>query len=64
MNHADLWWQGITPDLPDISGKLPLVRELLKQERAREADRVLPSKEVTKNRRTARNIPAIGGIWA
>lgn len=42
LNHANLWWKGVTKELPDVSGRLPAVRDLLKQGRAREADRVLP----------------------
>ena len=41
LNHADLWTQGITAELPDVSGKLPLARELLRQGKAEAADHVL-----------------------
>ncbi|KRF44213.1 alpha-L-fucosidase [Paenibacillus sp. Soil787] len=41
LNHADLWTQGITADLPDVSGKLPHARELLIQGKAEVADHVL-----------------------
>ncbi|MCZ8512191.1 glycoside hydrolase N-terminal domain-containing protein [Paenibacillus filicis] len=41
LNHEDLWFMGRTPELPDVSGKLPEVRKLLLEGRAKEADRLL-----------------------
>ena len=41
LNHGDLWWGSRTPDLPDVSDRLPEVRRLLLADRPAEADRVL-----------------------
>ncbi|QGR00306.1 glycoside hydrolase family 95 protein [Paenibacillus psychroresistens] len=41
LNHADLWTQGITAELPDVSDKLRSTRELLAQGKAEVADHVI-----------------------
>lgn len=41
ITHEDLWWQAKTPEMPDVSEKLPKVRRLLLENQSFEADRVL-----------------------
>lgn len=41
LTHEDLWWKSRTPELPDVSGKLPEVRHLLMEGNAHKADRIL-----------------------
>ena len=41
LNHADLWTEGRTPEMPDVSERLARTRELLKDDRALEADGIL-----------------------
>jgi alpha-L-fucosidase 2 len=41
LNHAELWTQGRTPEMPDVSEHLATTRELLKADRAVEADGIL-----------------------
>jgi len=43
LNHEALWQGARTPELPDVSDRLPEVRRLLAAGKAREADRILPS---------------------
>lgn len=41
ITHEDLWWKSVTMDLPDVSDKLPEVRKLLFEGKAKEADRIM-----------------------
>ena len=41
LNHEDLWHRVVTPELPDVSDKLPEVRDLLAKEDFFKAERVL-----------------------
>ena len=41
LNHAHLWRGGKTEELPDVSGKLPLIREHLEQNNPFDADKIL-----------------------
>ncbi len=41
LTHSDLWWKGRIPEMPDVSDKLPEVRDLLFNNEAKKADRVL-----------------------
>ncbi|MDB5084884.1 MAG: alpha-L-fucosidase, partial [Bacilli bacterium] len=41
LTHEDLWWKGLTPEMPDVSDKLPEVRELIMQGSPKEAERIL-----------------------
>ena len=41
LTHEDLWHRARTQELPDVSGRLPEVRELLSEGRAAEADGIL-----------------------
>jgi alpha-L-fucosidase 2 len=41
LTHDDLWHEVVTPELPDVSEKLPEVRRLLNENKAAEADPIL-----------------------
>lgn len=41
LNHEDLWWNGVTMPLPDVSDRLGEVRSLLNEGQAPESDKVL-----------------------
>ncbi|MGO4494818.1 glycoside hydrolase N-terminal domain-containing protein [Paenibacillus sp. 2RAB27] len=41
LNHEDLWWNGVTMPLPDVSDRLGEVRRLLNEGQAPESDKVL-----------------------
>ncbi|MEC0371666.1 glycosyl hydrolase family 95 catalytic domain-containing protein [Paenibacillus chibensis] len=41
LTHGDLWWQSATPDLPDVSGRLPEMRRLMLEGREAEAEPIL-----------------------
>lgn len=41
MTHTDLWWKSRTPEMPDVSDNLPEVRQLLLDEKPREASGII-----------------------
>lgn len=41
LTHSDLWWQSRTPELPDVSGRLPELRRLMLEGREAEAEPIL-----------------------
>lgn len=41
LTHAELWWNDVTLELPDVSDCLPRVRKLLLDQKPFEADRVI-----------------------
>lgn len=41
LTHEDLWWQGKTPEMPDVSDLLPEVRRLMLGGTPQEAERIL-----------------------
>ncbi|WP_136607796.1 glycosyl hydrolase family 95 catalytic domain-containing protein [Paenibacillus dokdonensis] len=41
LTHGDLWWQSRTPDLPDVSGRLPELQRLMLEGQEAQAEPVL-----------------------
>ncbi|GIP28476.1 hypothetical protein J23TS9_36060 [Paenibacillus sp. J23TS9] len=41
LTHGDLWWQSRTPDLPDVSGRLPELRRLMLEGQEAQAEPIL-----------------------
>ncbi len=59
ITHTDLWWKTASPELPDLSHKLPEIRKELLAGRASVADRILPTalEELDYNGSTASPLP-------
>ncbi len=41
LTHGDLWWQSRTPELPDVSGRLPELRRLMLEGQDAQAEPLL-----------------------
>ncbi|MEC0241142.1 glycoside hydrolase N-terminal domain-containing protein [Paenibacillus dokdonensis] len=41
LTHGDLWWQSRTPDLPDVSGRLPELQRLMLEGQEAQAEPIL-----------------------